>query len=151
MPEFEGSSQAMASGVGITVHLLQLLDDLAYINRNIQEEEKRNEYYKQVYNQLSNDEAMLRLNEEILNEEIPEEFEDFMCELNTTMKTSNILFMDAIKVMMKFIISEDPELLENAASTIDEGSKMLIKAAELNQILKDYLEQQNFQTTTQEE
>lgn len=151
MPESEGNSQETVSGVGITRHLLQLLGDLAYINENISLENKRNEYYRHVYKQLSDDEAKLRSNTEMLNEEIPGELQDFMCELDTAMKTSNSLFMDAIKMMMEFTASEDPESLKRSADTIEEGARMLAKAAELNQILKDYLDQQVLQRTVQED
>ena len=151
MPEFEGNSQATISGVGITRHLLQLLGDLAYINENIPEDNKKFEYYRQVYSQLSEDEAKLRLNTEILNEEIPVELRDFMCELDAAMKKSNEFFLDSVRMMMEFTGSEDPKLLETAARTIDNGAKMLVKATELNQILKDYLDQQVGQGILQED
>lgn len=139
------------SGVGIARHLFQVLEDLRYIRENIQDVEKKKEYFDLIHIQLNFDEKKLKEETEDLDEEIPDELRDFMCELDTAMKTSKTLFLDSMNKMLKFIESEDPELLEESAKATEEGENMQNRASELNQILKDYLEQQVLQGAKQED
>jgi len=132
-------------GTGITQYLRTIADDLLYISENEKDPDKKEEYYNQIFKQLEQDEMRLHKDSLTLDEEAHGNITEFLSEINDVMREGNILFMEAIGMMIEFTNTDNSELLAKALDSINEADGLLDRAEELNDDLKAFLDEQDKQ------
>ena len=147
----ETGAVQVQQGIGITQHLLEIVNDLRKISGTVDDEKKKEKYYDMIFQQLSKDEDRLLEEQEAEVEENPEKIAEFMSEMDGLTLENNNLYLEAIGMMIEFTNTEDPEMLTQAESTIKDADKILNEADDLNESLKSFLDEQDSIAEDQEE
>ncbi len=123
--------------VDLTEHLRTIADDLLEISKSEDDEEQKTEFFKGIKEELEMVISELQEDMEIFREEMPEKIAAICGEMDKNLQECQELYESAIREMLKFIESGNPEL-------IVEAKKMLKDAEE--KIKKDDLMQEQLET-----